>query len=94
MIFRREKAHYEREKELAMTFGDLKIKKFFIDFIVEDIILEVKAGNFIKQEDIRQVARYLKAAGLPLGIIVNFKRRSLEYKRIINPECTKWHDFK
>ena len=84
-IFLKEKVKYEREKEVMIPFEGGKLGGFFVDFIVwGKIILEIKAKPFITKEDIRQVLRYLQATGLPLAIIVNFKREKLEYKRVIN----------
>ena len=77
----------EREKEIELEVGGEKVKGFFLDFLIENkLILELKAKKFISHEDVRQVLRYLKSANLPLGIVVNFKRKSLEYKRLINPD--------
>lgn len=85
LAFKKEGIRFEREKELEMPFGNDKLKGFFVDFVVDGkILLEIKAKRFITREDIRQVSRYIKASNLPLAIIVNFKRRKLEYKRIIN----------
>ena len=85
-ILKREKISYEREKRITLEFEDLKISDFFADFVIDNkILLEVKAEKFITQNDIRQILRYIKSANLPLGIIVNFRRDRLEYKRLINP---------
>jgi len=85
-ILKREKIHYEREKKIVLEFGNLKISDFFADFIIDNtILLEVKAKKFITQDDIRQTLRYIKSSGLPLGIVVNFRKDKLEYRRLINP---------
>lgn len=86
ILLQQNKIPYKREQELALPFSGQTIKGFYADFLVDKkIIIEVKAKRFIKQEDIRQTCRYVKGANVPLGIIVNFKRNKLEYKRIINP---------
>ena len=85
-ILKREKIPYEREKKVVLEFENLKIGNSFVDFVIDDkILLEVKAEKFITQQDIRQVLRCIKSTNLPLGIIVNFRRDKLEYKRLINP---------
>jgi GxxExxY protein len=87
MIFKKRGILYEREKEVSIPFDGESLKGFRADFVIFGrIILEVKATFFIKQEFIRQTLRYLKATDLSLGIVANFKRQSLEYKRIINKE--------
>jgi len=86
-VLKREKIPYEREKLIKLKFENLEISDFFADFIIDGkILLEIKASKLISQDDIRQVLRYLKSANLPLAIIVNFRSKKLEYKRLINPE--------
>jgi GxxExxY protein len=85
-ILKREKIPYEREKKIILKFENLKVSDFFADFVIDNkILLEVKAKRFITKDDIRQASRYIKSMNLPLAIIANFKRKKLEYKRVINP---------
>lgn len=37
--------------------------------------------------DFKQILAYLYAKNLQLGILVNFRADSLQYKRIINSKC-------
>lgn len=56
-----------------------------VDFLIENLILlDLKAKNFITKEDYFQMKRYLIAAGLKLGLIVNFRAAHLKPKRVIN----------
>jgi GxxExxY protein len=81
------KMPFERERRIvAKTDDGLEIGEFFIDFVIfETILLEFKKVNYISYNDVKQVLRYLDATGLKLGIIINFKNKRLEYKRVINP---------
>jgi GxxExxY protein len=82
---------FEREKEISADFKGLIIKGLRVDFIIENkIILEVKSKPLLTKEDLRQVLRYLKSLNLPLAILVNFKKKKLEYKRIINPNIADY----
>lgn len=68
-------------------------KSNFADFIVADkILVELKAKPFIKKEDYYQTIRYLKAANLELGLIVNFRQEYLKPKRILNPDYSGHSD--
>jgi GxxExxY protein len=50
----------------------------------EQIIMELKAVKELTDEHRAQVINYLKATGLPLGLLVNFGARSgLEWERIV-----------
>lgn len=89
-LLKKESIPHIREKEIPIIVAGTKVSSVFADFIIDGkILLEVKAKYFIKHEDIRQTSRMLKAENIPLAIIANFKRESLEYKRIINSSFEK-----
>ncbi len=75
----------EREKEFLVHYKDIILAhKFYADFVVfGKIILEVKSCNGMVDEFVSQTLNYLAASKLRVGLIVNFGRDSLEYKRII-----------
>jgi len=76
---------YEREKEVPIYNGDYEIKGNKVDFLIEDkIIIDLKAKKFILKEDYYQMKRYLGAAKLRLGLIVNFRDSYIKAKRILN----------
>ena len=79
------KIPFEREKEYFISYKDIILPhKFYADFVVIDkIILEVKSCSDIIQEHIRQILNYLAVSKCKLGIIVNFGKDSLEYKRVL-----------
>jgi GxxExxY protein len=69
---------------VEIKFQGNEIGKYFLDFIIEDkIVLEIKKDNFLKT-DFDQLYAYLKATGLKLGILGNFTKRGLQFKRIVN----------
>jgi GxxExxY protein len=76
---------YAREMEMDILYDGHHIGTRRVDFFVEDLImLELKA--VIKLEDIHlsQAMNYCQAYGLPIGLLINFGARSLEYKRVYN----------
>lgn len=76
---------FQREVELKIYFKGEKLSKFYkADFICFDkIIMELKALSEITSQHEAQVLNYLKATNHQLGLIVNFGKPSLQYKRII-----------
>lgn len=76
---------FKREKSYSIIYKEQKLKHYFVaDFVVHDnIILEIKAGNYIGEPYLKQTLNYLKASGLRLGIVINFGSPSLEYQRVI-----------
>ena len=64
---------------------ELLEKKFFADLLCFDkIIVELKAVETVNGSHEAQVNNYLKAAKLPVGLLVNFGGQRLEYKRFVN----------
>jgi GxxExxY protein len=75
---------YEREKVLPPSFENEQ-KRNKVDFLIDGkIILEIKAKKILTRENYYQIKRYLIALNKKLGIIVNFKKRYIEPKRILN----------
>ena len=76
---------YDREEEFIVHYKDIILPhKYFADFVVfGTVILEVKSCEGIVKEHIGQTLNYLAASKLKVGLIVNFGKNSLEYKRII-----------
>ncbi|MDY6301579.1 MAG: GxxExxY protein [Bacteroidales bacterium] len=81
---------YQREKSFSFTYKGKKLnKEFRPDFVCfEKIIVELKAVSDLADEHFAQVYNYLKATDMKLGILINFGKKSLEYKRI--PCSKKW----
>ena len=52
--------------------------------IENKIILEIKKGNRFLKSNIDQLYSYLRVTGLKLGILANFTKRDLQFKRIVN----------
>lgn len=72
-----------REVEISKFTNSPKGNK--ADFIIESkIVLDVKAKKHITKEDYYQILRYLDAANLELGLIVNFRDSYLKPKRVLN----------
>ena len=76
----------KREKEFPVIYKKHQLKRaFFADFTLFDkIIVEVKScPEGISGEAIAQTLNYLKVSGYRLGLIINFGKGKLEYKRLI-----------
>lgn len=83
--FNRSAIFYEREKLYEVAYKEIILPhKFFADFVVlNKIVLEIKSCSGIVDEHIAQVINYLAVSNNKLGLLVNFGRDKLEYKRIV-----------
>jgi GxxExxY protein len=68
---------------LAVRFRNEPVGQFFADILVEDKgIVELKAVSALTGEHQAQVLNYLKGTGVEVGLLINFGRPKLEYKRL------------
>ena len=76
---------FAREMEIDILYEGHHIGKRRVDFFVEDkIMVELKA--LIKLEDVHlaQAMNYCQAYNLPIGLLINFGSKSLDFKRVYN----------
>ncbi|MBD3276634.1 MAG: GxxExxY protein [Candidatus Marinimicrobia bacterium] len=84
--FNKQNIPYIREAALEIQYKSVPLQKTYnADFICYDkILLELKALSELSNDHhTGQVLNYLKATNFKLGLLVNFGKSSLEYKRII-----------
>jgi GxxExxY protein len=73
---------FEREKEMDVYYSGELIGQRRADFLVEGVIIvELKAVSEINADHWSQVLNYLKAYKMEVGLLINFGRKSLEFKR-------------
>jgi GxxExxY protein len=77
---------YVAQKGIRISYKDRVLKKeYSADFLCYDqIIVEIKAIKAITGIDEAQLLNYLRATGLPVGVILNFGTPTLEWKRYAN----------
>lgn len=76
--------HAIRQYPVYVEYDEVNVATFYLDlFIEETVVAEIKALNhLLTNDEIAQVLNYLKATGAPVGLLFNFGRRRLEYRRI------------
>jgi len=77
--------NFKEQFPINIVFNDNRIGRYFLDFLIEDkIILEIKKMDKFLKGNIDQTYAYLKSTNLKLGILANFTKKGIQYKRIIN----------
>jgi GxxExxY protein len=79
---------FRREVELPVMYkGRALSAQFRADFICFDtVIVELKAIEAMGGAAEAQLVNYLKATNLPVGLLLNFGAKSLDYRRFVGPE--------
>ena len=76
---------FQRELEMAIFYNEINIGTRRVDFFVEDVIMvELKALTKLEDIHLNQAMNYCHAYSLPIGLLVNFGAKSLEFKRVYN----------
>ena len=92
----------EREKEIDIYYKKrLLDKKYKMDIVVGDIIIELKSVTSITPVHRAQLCNYLRLTRKPLGLLINFGEESLIGERWAYDEDTneciivdrKWSQF-
>lgn len=83
--FKENKIFFKQQVKVTIKYKGQIIGRYFIDFVVENkIALELKVGNEFYPRDWKQLAAYLKATGLPLGILILITKDGIKFRRIAN----------
>ena len=73
-----------RQYPVPVEYEQQPVAIFYLDLFVEgQVVVEVKAlSHQLTNDERAQVINYLKATAAPVGLLLNFGRRQLEYRRI------------
>jgi GxxExxY protein len=74
------------QQDVFVFFKGHKLKSFFKPDLIcyEKIVVELKALDQLTSREEAQILNYLRATGLPVGLLINFGReRNLEWKRMV-----------
>lgn len=75
---------FSREVKIPVYYRGKEIGQTRVDFVIEDVLVEVKAKAAIEDVDVIQTLSYLKASGYEIGLLLNLGARRLEIKRLIH----------
>ena len=74
----------EQQKEIKVKYLGKEIGHYISDiFVDEKVIVELKTVEKLNEVHTAQLINYLKATGIKIGLLINFKNEKLEYKRYI-----------
>ncbi|MBI3943572.1 MAG: GxxExxY protein [Chloroflexi bacterium] len=72
--------------------GHVLLGYYIPDFMVaEQVIVEIKALHGLDNGHVAQIIGYLAVTGYPVGLLINFGARSLQWRRVFPPKNIKEH---
>jgi len=75
---------FEREVWIDVHYKGERVGRKRVDFIIDEVMVEIKAKGELEPVDFVQTLSYLKASGYKVGLLLNFGATRLEIKRIVN----------
>jgi GxxExxY protein len=85
VVLRKNKHDFKEQAYYPVVFQGEIISKGFLDFEIEGkVIIELKKDQHYSKTHIEQVLDYMKRSKLKLGIIINFTKSGVKFKRIVN----------
>ena len=74
------------DQGFEVSFHGKKIGIFIPDLIVDDVIIvELKSCEHLLPEHQAQLINYLAVTDVQVGLLVNFGKKKLEYRRVFHP---------
>jgi GxxExxY protein len=70
------------QQSIRVNFRGENVGDFYADILVENkIVLELKAVKSLLPQHHAQIINYLNATGFEVGLLINFGKPKLEYRR-------------
>lgn len=75
---------FSREVWIDVQYKGEKVGRKRVDFIIDEVMVEIKAKRELEPVDFVQTLSYLKASGYNVGLLLNFGAPKLGIKRLVN----------
>ncbi len=92
--FEKQGLSYKREMEMSIYYEGVNIgKRRVYLFVEENIMVEIKARIQLEDVHLAQAMNYCQAYNLPIGLLINFGSKSLQFKRVYNVNHPENKDY-
>jgi GxxExxY protein len=74
----------QNQAQIKVVYKGLTVGEYIADILVEDkVIIEIKSVEKLEKIHEAQLLNYLKATGVRVGLLVNFRHSKAEVKRLV-----------
>ncbi len=74
----------ELEPSLEVRYKNVVVGNYFADLLVDKkVIVEIKVAKFYRKQDEAQLLNELKASNIRVGLLINFGKDKVEFKRLV-----------
>ena len=74
----------ELESPLKVEYKNVTVGDYYADILVDKkVIVELKVSQEYNKKDEAQLINELKATGLEVGLLINFGKEKVEFKRLV-----------
>jgi len=71
------------ESKLTVKYKGVIVGEFYADLLVDEVVVvEIKVAKDYRSEDEAQLLNELKASEIKIGLLINFGRDKVEFKRM------------
>ena len=76
--------HCQTEAQINVRYRNVVVGQYFADLPVDEaVIVELKVAKKYQSADEAQLLNELKATGTRIGLLINFGREGVEFKRLV-----------
>ena len=75
---------FSREVWMDVRYKGVKVGSKRVDFVIDQVMVEIKAKATLEDVDFVQTLSYLRASGYKVGLLINLGAAKLQVKRLVN----------
>jgi GxxExxY protein len=75
---------FSREVWMDVRYKGTQVGRKRVDFVIDEVMVEIKAKAVLEDVAFVQALSYLKASGYKVGLLINFGAGKLQIKRLAN----------
>ena len=75
---------FKQQPRFEVAYKGVSVGEYVPDLIVRDqIVVDAKVIEYITDHELGHIVNCLRITGLRVGLILNFRRSKLEWKRVV-----------